>query len=533
MFAPKLYQVYKFKFSDLRSYKLNVPDNKEELEIYKINQQDNMLFRQVRLITNTNSKMNNYVIFVDAHGYKSDEGMFEQLCVEGFNIGERHFQLSERSPSMTRNSILSFVDSSIIEELEERISMGSKLEKTVLAKYVGYRGLMFSSCHCFDNWYPKIIVVEDCYSVIKNQNIKYVVDEEKKYIDRNTGEEKVWKQKGIEQGIRDIEINCFDGCGIHHPSITQEVKKMLGSSTSPTSMMLRAPYVKGMSHEFNYTSFFEERGVKYITDVWGVKHDIHDKMIILTESMYKGFKFFKKYNDYRDWDNYWIQFKKYEHCIGVAKWNFSKEEEPIYTRANYQVLQDLELPYEEFVHLADFSIDWITKVLEGDIRYTYCFLGMTYDVHNPMNDYVKAIIKNPEMIKEKCVRNYLIDLFKKYIDDLKCGKVYLKSCFKILTPDLIALAEHIGKLPVKGVLECDEFYSNDINGVILGERLIERNPHICKSEHTILTGIQNDLIDKWLGHLSNICMINIKSITPQRLNGADWDEVFVPLYGNI
>lgn len=529
MFSPQLYTVYKFRFSDLRKNDLSMPSSKEELEIYKVSQQDNMLFRQIRLITHSNSKHNKYVVFVDAHGYNSNPEMFRNLILNGLNIGDRHFEFSERSPSMTRNCMLSFVDASIVDELNKRISMDIKIDKTVLAKYVGYRGLMFSSCHCFDNWFPKVIVVNDYYTTIKDQDIKYVVDDIVMYTDKNDGKEKEWKQKAIKRGIMNQKINAFDGCGIHHPSITKKVKTMLDSDTTPSSILWRAPFIKGVTHEFDYTKFFNEHSVDFITDIWGQKHSINDKMLILTESMYKGFKYFKKYGDIRDWENYWDKFKKYNHCIGVAKWNFSKEEEPIYTRANYQILQDLDLEYEGFSSLADYSLEWVSKILDDDIRYLYCFLGMTYDNHNPMNDYVMSILKNPEMRKEKCVREYLVDLFKKYIDDFKCGKIYLESCFKILCPDLIALAEHIGGLDVNGCLEANEFYSNNIDGDIIGEHLIERNPHICKSEHTVLNGVVNEIIEKYCGHLSNVCMINIKSLTPQRLNGADHDGDLVLL----
>ena len=145
-----------------------------------------------------------------------------------------------------------------------------------------------------------------------------------------------------------------------------------------------------------------------------------------------------------------------------------------------------------------------------------------------MNDYVASILKNPEMIKEKCVREYIVNLLKKYIDEMKCGKLWLKACFKILAPDLVALAEHIGGLDVVGCLGEHEFYTNDADGDYLGEYLIERNPHICRSEHTVLDAVVNKKIDRWCSHLSNVCMINIRSITPQRLNGADFDKLLSP-----
>ena len=66
------------------------------------------------------------------------------------------------------------------------------------------------------------------------------------------------------------------------------------------------------------------------------------------------------------------------------------------------------------------------------------------------------------------------------------------------------------------------------DGDYLGEYLIERNPHICRSEHTVLDAVVNKKIDRWCSHLSNVCMINIRSITPQRLNGADFDKLLSP-----
>lgn len=398
--------------------------------------------------------------------------------------------------------------------------MGIKIDKTVLAKYVGYRGLMFSSCHCLENFFPKMIVVPDYYTTIKNQNIKYVYDEHIEYVDKD-GNKRDWKQKGIKQGIRDVRINAFDGAGIIHPIIAKQIREIIQANEEMTSIQIRGPYIKGLLHTMDYTSFYRERGITHIKDIWGIKHSVEEPMIILQPQMWKCSKYFKRNNDYTDWEEYLKQFKKYNHCLGVAKWNFQREQEPVYTRANYQILQDLDLSYNDFRSLADYTIDWVNKICNDDIRYTYCFLGLLWDLHNPRTDYVKAILKNPEMMKEKGVRDYVVDNIRKYIDEQKCGKIYIKSTFKFLVPDLIAMMEHIGGMEVKGCLEQNEFYQNDINGAILGKRLIERNPHICKSEHTILNGVVSEQIQKWCGHLQNVLMVNIKSITPQRLNGAD------------
>jgi hypothetical protein len=404
--------------------------------------------------------------------------------------------------------------------------MDMGITKTVLAKLLAYRGLMFSGCFCIEDWIPKIIVVDDYSKVIENQNIKYIVDTEKEYIDKE-GQPKIWKEKGIEQGFKDVKINLWDGAGIHSSEITQYIKDTLDIEEDPTSLLWRLPYGKGMTHEVDFKKWFSDNGKSKIKDMFGTEYDINDIDIIVTKSFYKGASYFKQYGDYRDWDMYWEKFKKYNHCVGISTWNYSFEKEPRMTKASYQILQDLELTFDDinsdnnFIDLAEYSIKWLDKVINGDKIYTYCFLGLTHDNHKPSNDYMKAILKNPEMLKEETIRNYFITLMKKNIDLMKCGKIYLDGSFRFLVTDLIMFLQYISRMEMNGVLDSEEFYSKDINGVVLGERIIERNPHISKEEHLILSGKENDDIEKYCGNLANVVMVNGKSLCLPRLNGAD------------
>lgn len=532
MFAPPLYSVRKFPYRDIIECNFNIQFNKKEEKRHIIQQQDNQLFRQIRLITNNYKKYNPYIVFVDIKGGRNNQENLSKLITNGFIINGKKYVISERSASMTRNAILSFIQEDIENELNERIGLGIKIEKTVLSKYVAYRGLMLSSCHCIEDWIPKIIIVPDYIRTIKNQKIKYLIDEKTTYIDKETGEERDWTQKGVETGIMDYDINVFDGTGIHHPNISYQVQERLNSKNIPTSIMWRMPFIKGVTHEVDYTTFYKENGIEFITDIWGEKHSVDDVMIIMTESMYKGMKYFKNTNTVEDWNLYWDKFKKYNYCMGVAKWNFSLEEEPIYTRANYQILQDLELPFKEFIKLARYSTSWIEKIINGDKLYTYSFLGLTMKKHEAVNDYMTALLLNSEMLKEETVRKYLISLFKKYINEMKCGKLWVKSTFKIACPDLIMLLEYIGGMDINGCLEEDEFYTKNINGVYKGEFLIERNPHLAHSEHVLLNATYNDKIARYCSHLTNICMFNGKSITLPRLNGADLDGDLVLVIDN-
>lgn len=515
MFSPAIYQIRKIPFSEI--YKQNF-DVKIKDSDYMVAQFDCMMFRQIRNIKKT-GKYIPYIVFVDCNGSKGKKDEIKKAVVEGFYLNGVHFVSTERSASMTRNAILGFVDASISDVLDKAITMDVEIEETVLSKYCAYRGLMFSSCHCLEDYFPKMIVVPDYEKVVENQTIKYLVETEEEYVDKETGETRKWKSHGIETGVKDIDLNVFDGFGVCHPGIVDDIVKILGMENRPTTFMIRAPYIKGLLSEIDYTRYYHENGIDFIQDIWGKWHSVDEKMIILTLSMYKGFKYFKKSGTFDDWDNYWSKFHKYNHCVGIAKWNFTKEEEPVYTRANYQILQDLDLDFEDFKQLTAKSLDWADKVVNGDEIYSYCFLGLASDNPKPLNSYAKAILKDKRMLKEPCVRDFLKKQVRKYIDKMKCGKIYIKACYKFLVPDIIMMLQWIGgdKNPV-GALKDGEFWSSGY----LGEYLIERNPHICRSEHLALNAVEPEQVQKWCGHLVNTCMINGYSLSAQRLNGADW-----------
>lgn len=530
IFAPPLYVVRSYPLREIIAADYHLSREQGSDKRFYIKQADNPLFRQIRLITGFSGKFNPYVVFIDSAGSPKTEEYIGRLVRDGIYIDGHHFVFGERSASMTRNGIFSVVDADIFPELNKRITMDIQFDKTVLSKYYAYRGLFFSSCHCLEGWKPKVIIVPDLMLPVPQQRIKYVYDKTVEY--EKDGEVRQWTQKDIAEDVRDMEINAFDGCGIHHPDITRQVTELLHAREPVTSILWRIPWMKGLSHSVDYESFLLERGIEYMQDIWGRWHSVHDKMLIFTESMFKGMKYFKVYGDGRDWDRYWDLFDKYQHCFGVSKWNFSFDEEPVFTRANYQILQDLDLPYNKFRMLAEDSAEWAQRIVEGDTLYTYTFLGLTADRCTPVNAYAKAILKNPEMMYERNVRKYLRESVKKYIDGMKCGKLWMQACFKFLVPDLILLMEHIGGLPLRGSLEADEFYSRDIDGAFSGEYLIERNPHICKSEHALLRAVTTPDIIKYVGDLANICMVNCKSLIAPRLNGADFDGDLVLVLQN-
>jgi hypothetical protein len=223
----------------------------------------------------------------------------------------------------------------------------------------------------------------------------------------------------------------------------------------------------------------------------------------------QGIKYFK------DWNSYLQKFKEYNHVFGISKWNFTSKEEERYTQTNYQCLQTLDLPKEEFLKIADYSKQWVERILSGDLLYILKYLGKDED----SSKYIKAIRKNHKMVGDPAVQIYLKGLLNGFIKEMKLGGVWIPGAYKFLIPDLEAFMQHIGELNVTGCLKAGEFYAKGLRG----EYVIDRNPHITASEHAILNAVNNDFTKEYCKHLENVCMLNYHDITDKRLNGSDKD----------
>lgn len=511
----KIRKVKKHKF------KMNVELSNEDIDEFKIKQQYNHLFR---IIINKYKENEIHieneiedVLFIDCKNNKNYQGELDSILRNGVTVNGIEYKYWGKSASMSRQGILGMVSKKMYNHVEEYAMMEIKFDKTVLSKFEAYKCLLLSSCFCIEDKLPYMIVVPDYENTIRNVSIKYVDEEIKHYIDKKTGEEKSYAEKVIKQTITDIEGNCInDGSGLCSIEQAQKWAKELDIDYIPCAFMLRIPYVKGISIAVDFKRFYKEKGITHIKDLWGREHKVEDIDIILTESQYKGKKYFKKNNDFTDWQNYLDLLEKYNYCIGISKWNYSHDEEPKMTRCNYQTLQTLDITTEDLIDMSSHTRNWIEKILNGDMLYVLKYLGLG-EKTIPENIYMKSILLNPQMKDDVKIRSYLYGLLRKTIDEIKIGKIYIKGAFKILIPDIVFMMEYIGGLSPIGCLEKGEMYAKDH----IGKYVINRNPHLSKSEHVILDSVNNELIEKWCSGLENICMLNSYDITAKRLNGAD------------
>ncbi|GAA0082943.1 RNA dependent RNA polymerase [Clostridium sp. CTA-6] len=547
MKSPQLFSLLKLKLQDFITsekekkinkkgitkvktvYKLkdNIALSNEQFEEATIKQQYNHLFR---ILKNKNRIENNFikdVLFIDCKNNSNYQKQLDGILKKGVFVNNIKYKYWGKSASMSRSGILGFVSEEMYDDIEEYAMMDIKFDKTILSKFEAYKCLLLSSCFCIEDELPYMIVVDDYETIVKDVNIRYVDEKEVNYIDNKTEEEKIFKEKIIKHGKKDIN-NCInDGAGFISKEYAKKISEYLGIEYTLCIAMLRIPYVKGLGIAMDFKSYYKSKGITHIKDIWGKEHRVEDIDIILTKSQYKGYKYFKQDNTYNDWKKYLKLLKKYNYCVGISKWNYSHETEPKMTRANYQTLQTLDITKDDLIEMSKYTRSWIEKILGGDLLYVYKYLGIGENTE-PSNIYMKAIMLNPQMINDIKVRSYLYGLLKKTIDEIKIGKIYIKGAFKFLIPDVIMMLEYIGGLPIRGCLKEGEMYAKEHEG----EYVLNRNPHICKAEHIILNAVSNDDTKTWLSHLENVCMVNGYDVTAQSLNGADYDGDLVFVHNN-
>ena len=298
---------------------------------------------------------------------KKAESMFrpEGITLD-FGSGTHRYVAFERSASMSRQAMLSFIREDFYEPVRRRIMMDLTIGMCQLSKLYAYNGLMMSSGIRVDGIEidrpHRVIVIDN--PTYKNHNVKVITVED----DGTTGSMR--KYHRVEKRIEELVTVCFDGEGLISKQYSEVLNKALGPKRKHTSFQIRMPYVKGMLHQVDFKDLLMNAGTMTITDMWGVKHSVEDVDIILTKSMFKGAGWLK--GNGKSWEDYWIAFRKYHHALYIT--NVSKPKPEAQTELNFQFLNTLSMSAEEFrpedlplgwTHSpAEDSRDWLTKETE-------------------------------------------------------------------------------------------------------------------------------------------------------------------------
>lgn len=552
-----MFSLTKIKIQQIISSKFNLVMNEEELIKHKISQQDTPLFRQLALIREEDTDHIDELIFVEAKHNKKRKPYLTALLYEGFTFNGKLYKRFGKSSSQAKDGITIFIREDFYEEMMRRSQLDVQIDKCVVSKYESYRNLILSSCMMVEEDLPNIVIIDEYEKTLHDQYVRYV-DENIVEYQSPSGEIKKGTRREIKEGITDVKLSPFDGFGVHNKATSKTFKKYLPKNNKSILFQIRLPFMKGVSVEVDFTSYFKENGVTEIKDVFGKVHNVENIDCIWNVSMWKGYGYFKKAFGDEAWDKYLEKVRKYDYKIGISKYNHSIREIDIFSRMNFQYLQCLNLSNPRYIEqfknkdftydvldpsnegkigqLAKYTTDLFEKIISGDKFYTLKFLGIndTDDSSNPSleSKYIKAILTNDSMLKDPSIKKMIKRKLDKAIQQAKYGKIYVEGFYHTVVGDIIGYLEYAGgNFNPVGCLKEGEFYADTIG---FGDCVSMRSPLVDPSEVNKVKLTRNKQTNKYLSHFKNkdIVMINMYDLSMQIQGGMDMDGDSVFLTNN-
>lgn len=456
----------------------------------------------------------------------------------------RRYIAFERSASMSRNNVLSFVREDLYEPLRERMMLGMHIGKCQLSKLYAYNGLMFTSGERVEITglinEKRIVVIDNPKSIIQDADIITVEDD---------GTDNPMRKYSRVERKADVEVMEFDGEGI----ISKELAEKLDSKKNHHSFQIRLPYIKGVVHEIDFKKLFSELGVKQITDLWGNTRAVSDMDMILTKSMFKGFGWMTKNG--LTWVEYLKRCEQYDYALYISGMDKLAQQDT--TELNYQFLNTLALTEEEFRPL-DLPLGWdrspntdprhwLTKTTEAAY---YDYVGELGDRQKYFTDILddedveitdkrrqrtEIIEQNPMFMEEAIYAKELSDKAESIRQRYAVGQLLVAGDNRYLSDDLMRLlayiarcAEDESKAYRKLESECltgNTVYAPKPAYEVQNHYTLLRSPHIARNEEALVHPMNKvgRIRKKYLSHLRYVVMVDSRSLIPDRLGGADYD----------
>lgn len=547
------YTLVKIPLKELikQDFNATVSREKEISEEYLIIQGDSPLFNQIERLRGKFSSYINEIILVVAKKNPEQEKDLKYILDKGFTYNGVHYSRFGKSASQGKNGITAFVCDDIFDELYMITQMDVKIDECVISKYEAQRCLVFSSCTLIKDYMPNIVIIGEYEKTLQNQLIKYVVEKENEFIDKQSGKKKKYKSREIEEGTKDLKISPFDGCGCHEYGFMENVSAQLGLDYNAIGTQVRMPFIKGYSVYVPFRQILKEWGYEYITDIYGAKHHISMVDCIWNISMFKGHKIFKEKYGSHAWIEYMNTFRKYEFKLGISKYSHHVKHLNKYTRMNFQYLQCLDLWNQKYIDayenksmdrydildsnndgkiitLAKYTTALFEKIIKGDKFYTYKFMGvMDTSDYESESKYLEAALINDVMLKDPAIKQFIYRKLKKSIEEAKVGKIYCSGFYHTGIGDMIGYLQYaVGEEPIGCLME-RELYSGNFN---CGDIISFRSPLVDPSEVNKIKIVHNEIINKWFGYFKDqdVVMFNMYDISLQQQGGADCDgDIFL------
>lgn len=360
--------------------------------------------------------------------------------------------------------------------------------------------------------WPRVIVVKDAETHF-NYPVRIVKD---------TGNDKNPDWPSVSEPHEEkIDYNVSDGMGFISPEMSSKWAEWLGEGTEPLSgYNTRCAFLKGMVFTVPFVQFAEEVAHTYeITDAWGDKQDIRNADVILTTSM------LKLWDSYAGCEDYLRNCKENDYDFCIAK-SAPRELRNVHT-TNYQYLQDFRFTDEQINELVAPTVTKIKECLGLDWRKLILYMcGTGLDDKNvdSMDPMCKAIMANPELIKDPYVRSKVSRMIQKRIRTAKIGVLDIEGDYAIIGNDPYSLLQHMFGIEISGLLHAGECYHKYWSDKGVKEICAFRAPmtsieNVCK-----LNVVSSPEMEKWYGYVKTCMFLNSWDTTAIRCNGADYDS---------
>jgi hypothetical protein len=141
-----------------------------------------------------------------------------------------------------------------------------------------------------------------------------------------------------------------------------------------------------------------------------------------------------------------------------------------------------------------------------------------------MEPMCKAIMANPELVKDPYVRSKVGRMIQRRIRDAKIGVLDIAGDYAIAGCDPYILLQHMFGLETTGLLKAGECYHRYWSDINAEEICIFRAPmtsieNVCK-----LKVVTNAELEKWYKYIKTCILLNGWDTTAMRCNGEDYDS---------
>ena len=465
----------------------------------------------VEAIRNLQSQLDNLLFVDDIVNIKVvTKKEYRELGRKGFDLNGKHYvRFMVGSGQMRRNTV-TFINEKLFDYMQERLMCGlsGKIKTINLAKLSAYFALSFSSVLWVRE--PRVCVIKDFDTVIPNQKLNWI----------NKGED----GNTVTQIYKDIKLNSADGQGLISPEMAKLWAEDMHLNYVPCSFVVRTAFVKGNLVSFDFKEYAKEHGVTTIKDRYGTEYNVEDVDVLLSESQFKMAKY------YSSWEGYLSYHKAYNLKWGVARYN--KEFDDEYVLTNYQYIQVLNLNKEDIDGLISYTTNWIKNICSGNLEYALTYnvgvknpaLSVDSIINSCGSTFTKAIIKNPEMLKDGFVQRKIYNSIKESIRQAKIGRIWVKGNYSFMISDPVAQCRSALGLSPDGLLPANHVYGNFWNKRgVSGEVCLLRSPLTHYSEVNVQELSNTEEMQKWYKYIYSGIIYNIYDISVVKHADSDFD----------